>query len=491
MSTEDQDAQPGDDLFDRWLSHREHTAEDPAARPRTYGVLRTTPSDRRPRRESPERSDAAMVATDATATADDGDTGDTGGGTDVATAPTRPAPGPGPAGEPTPVAAAAASEIGIDLTAFEPVLTASARRALEQAQQPAQPRGWRGRVRRHATAPGAPAVDDGTATTPAEDAPLVEAGPAEPEQVPAPPDHVDAGREILALLATHPPQPEPDPGPLPAPEPLPDPVPAPEPLPDPPPLPDPDPTPEPLPAPDPTPAPAPARPPTPAPVRIPAGAPAPTPAPEPAAPSRRATLVSAARATLDRAVSGGPEDRPTRQREAPTRSPRPPAEPRTTPAPAPAPAPEAARPRPASTPPSELQSPGGVRAATGVLLVVALIATGVTGYLAYQDPADTTLGILGVLALLTAVIWAVRAGASPTRMRIEQGRLEIQSAAGRHFFDLANPHTSIEVTGRPGSRRWKVLFHRRGMSPFVVDPSMVDPHAFTELLLHHRPDLTG
>lgn len=478
MSTEDQAAQPGDDLFDRWLSHREHTAEDAAARPRTYGVLRTTPSDRLPRHESTERPEAPVV------TADDGDTE---GDADLATAPAEPAPRPEPAAEPTPVAAAAASEIGIDLTSFEPVLTASARRALEQAQQPAQPRGWRGRVRRHATTPGAPTGDGRTETTSAEDATLVDPAPAEAEQVPTPPDHVNAGRDILAVLATHPPAPEPEPDPRPVPEPRP--------LPEPEPLPEPVPAPEPLPDPLPDPAPAPVRPPTPAPVRIPAGAPAPTPAPARAAPvapassSRRAALASAARTTLDRAVSGAPEDRPTTQRQAPTTR-------RTRPAPKAKskpktdPAPEAAPPRPASAPPSELHSPGGVRAATGVLLVVALIATGSTGYLAYQDPADITLGVLGVLALLTAVIWAVRAGSSPTRMRVEQGRLEIQSSAGRHFFDLANPHTSIEITGRPGSRRWKVLFHRRGMSPFVVDPSMVDPHAFTELLLHHRPDLT-
>ena len=46
----------------------------------------------------------------------------------------------------------------------------------------------------------------------------------------------------------------------------------------------------------------------------------------------------------------------------------------------------------------------------------------------------------------------------------------------------------MQVIGEPGRRGWKVLFLRRGMSPFVIDSSMVDPHEFTSVLRYYRPE---
>ncbi|MBM7508725.1 hypothetical protein JOE61_002539 [Nocardioides salarius] len=412
MSTDDQ--QPGDDLVDRWLAHRARTAEDPASRPRTYGIARTQPAGR-PKVDEAEAVEAVEVV-------------------EVVETPAAEAP------ESTPVAAAAASEVGIDLEGFEPVLTASARRALEQPEQ-GRGRGRRGR-RRDAEPAADPVADP--EVEPVAEPEVAETGPEAVEEAedPAPPDHVGVGRDVLALLG--------DATPAPAPVPAAEPTAAPEPEPD------PDPDPEPVPMPEP-------------------GADPPGPA-SPARTPRLGAMASSLRAGVQRAVSGDPEQQAARPATRPSASPALP------PAPAEHPAPPAVL-------PTELHSPGGVRAVTGVLLLLALAATGIAGYVAYQDPTETALGVAGALALLSAVIWAVRAGSSPTRMSLQQGRLEIHSAAGRHVFDLANPHTSIEIRGRPGSRGWKVLFHRRAMAPFVVDSSMVDPGAFTEVLLHHRPDL--
>ena len=44
------------------------------------------------------------------------------------------------------------------------------------------------------------------------------------------------------------------------------------------------------------------------------------------------------------------------------------------------------------------------------------------------------------------------------------------------------------VIGTAGKRSWKVLFLRRGMSPFVLDSSMVDPAEFMTVLRRHRPE---
>ncbi len=409
MSTEDQ--QPGDDLVDRWLAHRARTAEDPAARPRTYGIARTQPADRAAAPE-PAAPPAVVAAEQEVEVADQ------------AEQPPEPTP------EPTPVAAAAASEIGIDLEGFEPVLTASARRALEQTEQ------RRARARRARRRDDEPVSEPVAGPEPD----VADPGPdAAEEPAPAPPDHVGVGRDVLALLGAATPAPAAGPTPMPEPEDEPE---------------------------DEA-----------APVAEPVSRPETGPARTP----RLGAVASSLRAGVQRAVSGDPEP-PARPTPAPA------ATAATAPTPAPVRASAPATP-PTAALPTELHSPGGVRAATGMLLLLALAATGVAGYVARQDPTETALGVTGVLALLTAVIWAVRAGASPTRMSLQQGRLEIRSAAGRHLFDLANPHTSIEVRGRPGSRGWKVLFHRRAMAPFVVDSSMVDPTAFTEILLHHRPDL--
>jgi hypothetical protein len=430
MSTEDQ--QPGDDLVDRWLAHRARTAEDPATRPRTYGIARTQPVGRTASPDAPAPSEPPAPRPSAAASVADVPA-------DAVTVEEElhepeEAPEPAeveeletPAAEPaesTPVAAAAASEVGIDLAGFEPVLTASARRALEQAEQGEQRRSGARRGRRRANEALAEPVAE-PVVSPETDMAGPSPDAAEEPEAAAPPDHVGVGRDVLTLLGAATPAPVAEPTPDPEPEPEPE--------------------------------------------------------PGPARTQRLGAVASSLRAGVQRAVSGEPEQQVAR----PTPPPAAPAA-----APDPAPATVSAPPAPPSTAlPTELHSPGGVRAATGVLLLLALVATGIAGHVAYQDPTETALGVAGVLALLTAVIWAVRASASPTRMSLQQGRLEIQSAAGRHLFDLGNPHTSIEVRGRPGSRGWKVLFHRRAMAPFVIDASMVDPAAFTEVLLHHRPDL--
>lgn len=449
MSTEDQ--QPGDDLVDRWLAHRARTAEDPATRPRTYGIARTQPVGRTASADAPAPSEppaprpspAASVAdVPADAVAVEEELHEPEEAPEPAEVEELETPAAEPA-ESTPVAAAAASEVGIDLAGFEPVLTASARRALEQGEQGEQRRSRARRGRRRDDEAVAEPVSDQVVSTEYDMADAEPDATEEPE-APAPPDHVGVGRDVLALLDAAPPTPAPVAEPTREPEPVAEPVPEPE--------------------------------------REREPEPEPEPERSPARTPRLGAVASSLRAGVQRAVSGEPEQV--------ARATPPPAAPAPDPAPAPARATVSTPPAPPSTAlPTELHSPGGVRAATGVLLLLALVATGIAGYVAYQDPTETALGVAGVLALLTAVIWAVRASASPTRMSLQQGRLEIHSAAGRHLFDLGNPHTSIEVRGRPGSRGWKVLFHRRAMAPFVIDSSMVDPAAFTEVLLHHRPDL--
>jgi hypothetical protein len=129
----------------------------------------------------------------------------------------------------------------------------------------------------------------------------------------------------------------------------------------------------------------------------------------------------------------------------------------------------------------------GARRVVGLVLLVALGATVVAAYVAWQDRTGPSIGIAAALALLTGIVWAVRAGSAVTRLTVRGGQLEILRGGSRHLFDLTSRHTPVDIVGEPGSRGWKVLFQRRSMAPFVVDASMVDPVAFTRVVRHYRP----
>ncbi len=88
---------------------------------------------------------------------------------------------------------------------------------------------------------------------------------------------------------------------------------------------------------------------------------------------------------------------------------------------------------------------------------------------------------------MTLVLYAVRAGSSPTRLTIHAGQLEVVRGSKREIFDLTSRYTRVEVVGRPGRRGWKVLLGRFGRDPLVIDSSVVDPRAFTEALERFRP----
>lgn len=145
---------------------------------------------------------------------------------------------------------------------------------------------------------------------------------------------------------------------------------------------------------------------------------------------------------------------------------------------------------PSAGPSTDVDFPprNGTRRLVGLLLLVALVATAAVGYVAYEDRTTFNMGVAGTLAVLTLVIWAVRAGASTARLSVRRGQLEILKGGGRFVFDLASTYTPIEVIGEPGKRGWQVLFLRRSMSPFVIDASMVDPEEFMKVLRRFRPE---
>lgn len=128
----------------------------------------------------------------------------------------------------------------------------------------------------------------------------------------------------------------------------------------------------------------------------------------------------------------------------------------------------------------------GARTLAGALLLAGLAATAYAGWRAYQERTDVAVGIAATLAVVTGIVWAVRAGSSVTRLSLRGSRLEVVRHGTRLVFDLADPQTAVEVVGKPGRRGWKVVFPRRTMDPVVLDASMVDPHELTRAIAFHR-----
>ncbi len=129
------------------------------------------------------------------------------------------------------------------------------------------------------------------------------------------------------------------------------------------------------------------------------------------------------------------------------------------------------------------------------LLTIALLG-GLAGSAYFVRAAvevkDTpSIGLAAIVVLATVMIWAIRGGASLTTLEVHQGQLEVVQQGGRFIFDLASQYTRFEVHGEPGHRGWKVLFPRRGMAPFTVDASMVDPDDFMRVLRFFRPQLVN
>lgn len=131
----------------------------------------------------------------------------------------------------------------------------------------------------------------------------------------------------------------------------------------------------------------------------------------------------------------------------------------------------------------------GARRAVGTLLTAAFAGLVAAGLVAAQNPTTLTIGVAGTLLVLVLALWAIRAASPVAHLSVHAGQLEVVRGGERAVFELASTgFTPIEVRGRPGQRNWQVLFVRRGMEPFVVDASMVDPHEFMDVLRRYRPE---
>lgn len=152
---------------------------------------------------------------------------------------------------------------------------------------------------------------------------------------------------------------------------------------------------------------------------------------------------------------------------------------------------EPERPERVSVTDVEFQPRGAVRRILSVILLAALVATGIAGYLVSKDPAPMNLGLLIAFGVVTMIVWAARTGTSTVQLIVRRGKLEIHRGTAVRRIDLGNPYTPVAVLGEPTDRGWCVLIEQPDQPLTVISPSMVEPSAFIEALYRLRPDVAN
>jgi hypothetical protein len=112
-------------------------------------------------------------------------------------------------------------------------------------------------------------------------------------------------------------------------------------------------------------------------------------------------------------------------------------------------------------------------------------------YEAYLDRLTTPSGLTASAVTLVLVIVVGRSRGSAGQVWLDHGVVHVEDGASHRRFDLTSPNTKVEMVGRPGSRRWKVVFLRKGMAPYEVNAGLVDPEEFVAALKPWRPKLGG
>ncbi|GAB3855470.1 hypothetical protein GCM10028801_11150 [Nocardioides maradonensis] len=93
-----------------------------------------------------------------------------------------------------------------------------------------------------------------------------------------------------------------------------------------------------------------------------------------------------------------------------------------------------------------------------------------------------------VIAALTVVLtWAaLRTKVEPVEVSIVRGLVYVKKGESSYRFDVRSAATEVEEVGIPGEPGWELRFARKGMDPFVINASMVDPVSFMAELRQWR-----
>lgn len=124
-----------------------------------------------------------------------------------------------------------------------------------------------------------------------------------------------------------------------------------------------------------------------------------------------------------------------------------------------------------------------------VLGATAVVAGMVALLALLNGKLGTPFGVV-MIALTILLAWgAARTRVVPVEVSVVRGMVYVQQGETSYRFEVRKPETDVEMVGQPGDPGWQVRFGRRGLEPFVVDASMVDPHDFVARLREFRPSL--
>lgn len=125
-----------------------------------------------------------------------------------------------------------------------------------------------------------------------------------------------------------------------------------------------------------------------------------------------------------------------------------------------------------------------------LVLGATAVVSGMVALLALVNgKLGTPFGFI-MVALTLGLAWgAARTKVVPVEVSVVRGMVYVQQGESSHRFDVRKPETALHMVGRPGDAGWAVHFGRRGMDPFVIDASMVDPDHFVRQLREYRPEI--
>ncbi|WP_182377829.1 hypothetical protein [Nocardioides sp. WS12] len=125
-----------------------------------------------------------------------------------------------------------------------------------------------------------------------------------------------------------------------------------------------------------------------------------------------------------------------------------------------------------------------------LILGATAVVAGMVTLLAMLNGKLGSIFGLAMLALTVGLAWgAARTRIVPIEVEVVRGVVYVKHGESTHRFDVKKPDTQVLVFGRPGESDWAVHFPRRGMDPFVIDASMVDPQGFLRELREYRPEI--
>ncbi len=103
-----------------------------------------------------------------------------------------------------------------------------------------------------------------------------------------------------------------------------------------------------------------------------------------------------------------------------------------------------------------------------------------------RTPSDFGLGIALALTAFALIFWWGMLSASPERVRIVTGVVEVAKGTDLKRFDLRDRHQRVQMFGVPRSPRWKVAFDQVGAPPYVISARMVRAKDFTRAVEVYR-----